>query len=1416
MTSFSGQNYNIVGKESMPSEGGIADMRIGKGYDGRLYKFIKLKDEASILFQKTLRNIPDGVEQPIGGEHFVKYIAVRVDILEVAQSKGVILKKGDVDVSSSILSSKIDELADLEKILDNLDRFSDLGEVFRLELVDRLLECEGGELLLVHNLGKFPGLKEGRISILLDKIHKLNPSKIPGDFLDRHLGFRKGRALLLQDMLTTVAKVAVKNVPNWLSQNIKNFGITDQDVLIDIVMAAVKNAPIEVSNNLRNFGITDRNTLIAIATFVAEYAPIEVSKNIHQYGITDQDVLTAIAKIAVEKDPGGVSEYIRNYGIIDQTALREIAMVAAEKDPGGVSEHIRSYGITDQTALREIAMVAAEKDAWVVLVNIQKYGIKDQDALREIANIFAERVFGVVSKSIQKYGITDQNVLIAIAMAVADKDVWVVLSNIQNYGITDRAVLREIANIAVKQYDIWVYSYIQKYGITDQDVLIAIAMAAAEKDVWGVLVNIQKYGIKDQDALIAIAKIAEDQDAGMGAQNIHGYGITDQNVLIAIAMAAAEKDAWGVLVKIQNYGIRDQNALIAIAKIAEDQDDVMGAQNIQKYGIKDQDVLIAIAMAAAEKDAWGVLSNIQNYGIRDQNALIAIAKLAAEQDFGLVLVNINNYEMKEQNVLKEIAKLAAENSGMGVSAYIQQYGITEQDALTAIAKIAAEKDAWVVSECIQNYGITDQNALTAIAKIAAEKDAWVVSEYIQNYGIIEESNRVSVFLEAFKQLSDELNISNIEDLLTQFSISMDSWNAMIRCDNVPKKIKDKISELRANIKGNSQVSNQMNDWLDYTSCLLMLLKDNSEKDQEAISKFLDALNGYRNPKMRYVFIDLMMKRICVDKDILKQFNQYASGSNSHRLPAVILALLDDQLRNKGDESILFEGLRGFPDIKHQYVLIDTLYALLEDKTLGVANKLIILKILKKASNPENRIKNLKAVYGILQNGGGEKLKEALESMEDDLSNGEDILESVILSIFQENFPLVGVENFINKYKSTFGIFRDQEALISYKGKMNQLTQADRNRMSDVLNVFVTRVLNGTFISERYSEENNAHLRTIFNGRPDLKTEWCKGAKGPVEPLVSAATPEINRATDRLNILSKNVNSLPAEGYNPLRSFIKNPEKREELRILLTAERDEAKKKKDGLTGTKANSKSEAAARKAKVDPLSKEINAMNFQLRCMSLCNDVTYNRSLLGSISKFLVKLKCGDFAQAIAAYREKSPKQRVRSEYEGWTVVDSDDAQDLFLCGTEVTGSCQGVGASPKLNKCLMGYVMNGQTRVVVVKNGDGRIVARSVLRLLWDDTNKKPVLLLEKLYTSGVVSQVVEDTVVKMAKSRAKTLGLPLLSTSITSDDTYNGTVRSLGGVAPYEYCDAVSGVMPDGVFEINSPMIIYKPKAVSSNL
>jgi hypothetical protein len=150
---------------------------------------------------------------------------------------------------------------------------------------------------------------------------------------------------------------------------------------------------------------------------------------------------------------------------------------------------------------------------------------------------------------------------------------------------------------------------------------------------------------------------------------------------------------------------------------------------------------------------------------------------------------------------------------------------------------------------------------------------------------------------------------------------------------------------------------------------------------------------------------------------------------------------------------------------------------------------------------------------------------------------------------------------------------------------------------------------------------------------------------------------------------------------------------------------------------------------------------------------------------------------------------------DYDKWTLVDTDNPEDLFLCATEAGGSCQRINGDSDRNKCLLGYVMDGKNRLLAVKDASGRIIARHILRVLWDGS--QPVLFLTRLYASAVKEEV-RDALEKFALSRAKKLDLPLLSVEVKNSGLiYPKSIMSLGSKAPFEYLDGDGRGGDDGV-------------------
>ena len=85
------------------------------------------------------------------------------------------------------------------------------------------------------------------------------------------------------------------------------------------------------------------------------------------------------------------------------------------------------------------------------------------------------------------------------------------------------------------------------------------------------------------------------------------------------------------------------------------------------------------------------------------------------------------------------------------------------------------------------------------------------------------------------------------------------------------------------------------------------------------------------------------------------------------------------------------------------------------------------------------------------------------------------------------------------------------------------------------------------------------------------------------------------------------------------------------------------------------------------------------------------------------------------------------------------------------------------------------------------------------------RTPVLLIERLYTVGTVSNEALRSLETFAQRRAEELGLPLV-TADGAGTPYGHEVKSLGGLAPYGYSDGAHGVCPRGVSIIARPMVV----------
>lgn len=107
-----------------------------------------------------------------------------------------------------------------------------------------------------------------------------------------------------------------------------------------------------------------------------------------------------------------------------------------------------------------------------------------------------------------------------------------------------------------------------------------------------------------------------------------------------------------------------------------------------------------------------------------------------------------------------------------------------------------------------------------------------------------------------------------------------------------------------------------------------------------------------------------------------------------------------------------------------------------------------------------------------------------------------------------------------------------------------------------------------------------------------------------------------------------------------------------------------------------------------------------------------------------------------------------------------------------------------------------MDGKHRLIAIKDSQGKIAARGLLRILLEDD--KPVLFLNRIYPNPAPTGHTQ-AIFEMAKKKARELGIPLY---VQDPSTSQKVIflQSLGGPAPFEYADGAHGIRAEGKYTL----------------
>ncbi|CAF23852.1 hypothetical protein [Candidatus Protochlamydia amoebophila] len=185
-------------------------------------------------------------------------------------------------------------------------------------------------------------------------------------------------------------------------------------------------------------------------------------------------------------------------------------------------------------------------------------------------------------------------------------------------------------------------------------------------------------------------------------------------------------------------------------------------------------------------------------------------------------------------------------------------------------------------------------------------------------------------------------------------------------------------------------------------------------------------------------------------------------------------------------------------------------------------------------------------------------------------------------------------------------------------------------------------------------------------------------------------------------------------------------------------------------------------------------------------------------------------------------------RLTLEGCVLEETDQIEEIFICTTEVAGSCLSVRGNPEDNQSFLAIPLNGKNKIFCIKEKsgkNGKMIARAKLSFLIDD-QENCVLLLDTLFSSlpyeesktfSTPYEQMEKAIMTAAIQKAKKMNCSLVKTYSSSDQTYPTYPRpilSLGGRAPIECCNAVGALGEDELcqsskFTISKTQILWSP-------
>jgi len=1251
-------------------------------------------------------------------------------------------------------------------------------------------------------------------------------------------------------------KVAMKAAAHSVSgayrvaKNIGSYDLTKPQML-EVAKVAAEHNPLILSENITEFKINKEADRFEIAKKVAAVDGNAISQLIDRFNLSPEHEFE-IAKMAAAESGWAVTNYISKYNL-SPTQRFEVAKIAAAENSWAVSEMLGFYGIEKETDLFELAKIAvANSEKIGEGLFIENYKLTEAQRF-DLVVFTCEMHPESLSEDLIKYYGLEEEQFIDLIKAVAAQNGKIICGEINSFGLTKSHFI-EVMKIAVgSEYEnisnfelakrallvdgFKVSELIGNFDLTPAQCfeLAKIVIEHAEKGV--VFQDFENYNLTEPYKFELVKILAGQQGHSIAAE-IGGFGLTKEHFIEVMKIAFNRKT--------------ENTSNFELAKMAASLSGEAMNRDIEKYEL-NRDQRLAIAKIAVREDLIKVTYKIANYNLTPAQRF-EVAKIAANQEAVILQTGDHRFSssvyfvkfdlINELNRF-EVAKIAAANNGLDLLRGIDNYDLTPVHQCEVL-KIAAMQNGEDVAKelkylkylkldkdyikqillyciCYHPQGEFDKKEIEKLSKGFLE--GFPSLEFLfhpekiltREGGFKEEENFLfSRLIHTIKKGETRIkkNIKDIDNEILSIKNKIKSDNSI-----TPERIAyqkselEKLEEKRRGYvlekKSNPKNKNRINEELKKCNKEIKKLKREmpSEKKTKKYHKEIASQE-----------IKLKKAKFKLDEERVKQVKpiQWLAG---------FCAIAKDNNFNKKDQKKILPFIRGiieFRDPQLRYNLMEEFFEVHKNKK-GLDSLLVLQK---KFNNELNSAKKLsgKSKSSLLDKPGYYSTFCLLLSFLNEKNMGfSDAQLSNIASIFRDvsfkkskNYSLVirsmyklvdnknlSVESkrhllnliFSEKRKAIFYEF-DESAVVQLK---EETREAYRKRRSK--------------LNQQHNKKKEDCLKDLLKDFSMLQAAVNIGLESRLKTIVEVQ--EITQIVkEKLLEITGGIKFPKGVSFSGrYQETFGNPRVEQAIYTYLSKVRNSCNKRLNASLGQFLSSVliGDFPAIRYRTDTKKEGKSHMGTVFEKMGKKN-----------ASRWMARGKPMNFTESLLKKERGSLKKDEEiSQYKGWRVVNSDRFDDLLLCGTEVDDSCMSVNKSLVFNKCLLAYIMDGKNRVIVIKDNNGKIVARRILRILWDDKNKRPVLYQEKTYKRNSSEEVVKDmeeVLDNMCLKVSKDLALTLVRSKTIGgkQPPLDTPLISLPGPAVFEYFDAGDAQVVEGMHTVlpKTAEIIYSPTQVAA--